>query len=57
MNRLFVVLVSWFLVVGVECRVPDCEAIELMKSEIQKFVDGTISYIPTAVRFGQTSIY
>ena len=53
MNRSVVILFSWFLLSSVECRVPDCDVIALMKTEIQKFIDGPVSYIPTAVRFGQ----
>ena len=38
-----------------ECKSPppSCDVIDEMKSEIQNFVDGERSFIPTAVRFGE----
>lgn len=35
------------------CRVPTCEEIDLMKASIYQVVDGQISRVPNAVRFGK----
>ena len=53
MRDLILIVMSLFCVVC-RCRVPTCDDIDRMKTEIQQMVDGERSMIPTAVRFGKT---
>ena len=53
MRDLILIVMSLFCAVC-HCRVPTCDDIDRMKTEIQQMVDGERSMIPTAVRFGKT---
>jgi hypothetical protein len=54
MINLKFILLSVFCAVC-QCRVPTCDDVDRMKTEIQQMVDGERSMIPTAVRFGKAS--